>query len=200
MSNKNIFILLVGLFLVGLSGCAVTDFDKSADFTRYKTFAWGESEVEVKNPVYDSDLINDRIRNTVEAEFAKRGIVKSSRNPDFIVRYHTYTEDKRTTMGEHPFNYRWSMWGFHPFAFGFGFPGYWMNPPQVQEYTEGTLILDIFDKRSDELVWRGSVSGSVEDVAGLKKQIEKGIKAIMKKYPVSPDQPLNVGRDSDVVS
>ena len=199
MSKKNIF-LSFGLILFGLSGCAVTDFDKSADFTRYKTFAWGESEVEVKNPVYDSDLINDRIRNTVEGEFAKRGIVKSSRNPDFVVRYHTFTEDKQRAAGGYPYSYRYYPFAFYPFAFGYGYPHYWMTPPQVREYTEGTLILDIIDNRSDELVWRGSVSGNVDDVSSLKKQIEKGIKAIMKKYPVSPDEPLNIGQDSDVIS
>ena len=192
MSKRNIFVLF-GLFLFGLSGCAVTDFDRSADFTRYKTFAWGKPEVDVENPVYDSDLINDRIRQAVEAEFAKRGIVESNGNPDFIVRYHTFTEEKKSRSGGHPYaySYRYLPFGFYPFAFGYGYPYYWMSPPHFQEFTEGTLILDILDNRSDELVWRGAVSGNVDDVAGLKKQIEKGIKAIMKKYPVSPDQPLN---------
>lgn len=200
MSKRNIFVLF-GLFLIGLSGCAVTDFDRSADFTRYKTFAWGKPEVDVESPVYDSDLINDRIRQAVESEFSKRGIMKSHRNPDFIVRYHTYTEEKKSRTGgyPHPYSYRYYPFGFYPFAFGYGYPYYWMSPPQVREFTEGTLILDILDNRSNELVWRGAVSGNVDDVAGLKKQIEKGIKAIMKKYPVSPDQPLNIG-DQDAVS
>ena len=197
MSKRNIFFF--GLFLFGLSGCAVTDFDRSADFTRYKTFAWGKPEVDVENPVYDSDLINDKIRQAVEAEFAKRGIVKSHRNPDFIVRYHTYTEEKESRTGGHPYSYRYHPFGYYPFAYGYGYPYYWMSPPQVREFTEGTLILDIFDNRSDELVWRGAVRGNVEDVAGLRKQIGKGIKAIMKKYPVSPDQPLNIG-DRDAIS
>lgn len=200
MSKRNIFVL-IGFFLLGLSGCAVTDFDRSADFTRYKTFAWGKPEVDVKNPVYEGDLINDRIRQAVEAEFAKRGIVKSRRNPDFIVRYHTYTEEKKSQSGGYPYaySYRYLPFGFYPFAFGYGYPFHWMAPPQVREFTEGTLILDILDNRSNELVWRGAVSGNVDDLASLKKQIEKGIKAIMKKYPVSPDQPLNI-EDQDAIS
>jgi hypothetical protein len=198
MSIKKIY-LLFAVILFGLSGCAVTDFDKSADFTRYKTFAWGESDINVKNPVYNSDLIRDRIRSTVEAEFAKRGIMKARNNPDFTVTYHTYTEKKRTATGAHPYLYRYYPYGFYPFAFGYAYP-YWMMGPNHKEYTEGTLILDIFDNGSDELVWRGSVSGNVEDVGGLKKQIEKGIKAIMKKYPVSPDQPVKIGNDSNIIS
>lgn len=180
------------LFALVMSGCAVTDFDKTTDFTGYRTYTWGESNVDVDNPVYDSDLINKRIRRTIEAEFLKRGIVKSDKDPDFVVLYHTYTEDKvqRSTAHPYPYPYRFYPYGFYPFAFHpWGYPFY-MAPPLMEEYTEGTLIIDIIDRDSDELVWRGAVSGNVDNVASLRKQIEKGVKAIMKKYPISPDDPL----------
>lgn len=192
--------LLFGIFLFGLSGCAVTDFDRSADFSKYKTFGWGKSDIDVSSPVYDSELINKRIRRTVEEEFAKRGIQKSAEDPDFIVRYHTFTEEKERTSGGHPYAYRYFPYGFYPFAFGWGYPYYWMTPPRTTEYTEGTLVLDIIDNRSDELVWRGTVTGEVEDLASLRKKIEKGVKAIIKKYPATPGTPLNIGGDENVVS
>jgi hypothetical protein len=179
------------LFALVMSGCAVTDFDKTTDFTGYRTYTWGESNVDVDNPVYDSDLINKRIRRTIEAEFLKRGIVKSDKDPDFVVLYHTYTEDKvqRSAAHPYPYPYRFYPYGFYPFAFHpWGYPFY-MAPPLMEEYTEGTLIIDIIDRDSDEL-WRGAVSGNVDNVASLRKQIEKGVKAIMKKYPISPDDPL----------
>jgi hypothetical protein len=158
MKIKNIYIF-IGLFLFGIvQGCAITDFDQSADFTRYKTFAWGKSEIGVSKPVYDSELINKRIRNAVEEEFAKRGIVRNSNNPDFIVRYQTFTEEKKRTSGAYPYGYRFYPFGFYPYGFGWVYPYPWMSPQHTSEYTEGTLILDIIDGRSDELVWRGSVS------------------------------------------
>ena len=71
-----------------------------------------------------------------------------------------------------------------------------MGPREsTTEYTEGTLILDIIDVKTDELLWRGSVSGDVEDTSRLRKKLEKGIRAIMKKYPVTPDEPLIVSPD-----
>lgn len=201
MNKRNIYIAFA-LLLLGASGCAVTDFDRSADFAQYKRFAWGESHVDVRNPVYDSDLINKRVRQIVEEEFARRGIVRNEDNPDFIVSYHTYTEKKERTSASSPYAYRYFPFGFYPFAFGwvpFGYP-YMMGAPQVAEYTEGTLIIDITDRRADELIWRGSVSGNVDDIPRLRKQIEKGVRAIMKKYPVTPDAPLNIERDPNVIS
>jgi hypothetical protein len=200
MRKNKLYIVAVGLFLFGLSSCAVTDFDRSADFYQYKTFAWGKSEVDVSNPLYESDLIRKRIRHAVEEEFARRGIVKSNANPDFVVRYHTYTEEKERTTGGTPYSYRYFPFRFYPFLYGWGYAYPFVDRPQTTEYTEGTLILDIIDRRSDELVWRGSVSGSVDDESRLRKQIEKGIKAIMKKYPVTPDQPVHLDPDRDVIS
>jgi hypothetical protein len=66
-------------------------------------------------------------------------------------------------------------------------------------FTEGTLIIDITDSKTKELVWRGTVSGNVDNVGDLEKQIRKGIKAILKKYPVTPQQPLPV-EDKDAIS
>lgn len=199
MNIKNKYIILA-LMIIGLSGCAVTDFDRSADFTAYKTYKWGKPQIEVSNPLYDSDLIRDRISAAVEEEFAKRGIRRSERDADFIVEFRTFTEEKKQASSVYPYSYRFYPYGFYPFAFGWGYPYFWNTPQQVTEFTQGTLVLDIIDRGTGELIWRGSVSGNVEDASNLKKQIEKGIRAIMKKYPVTPDAPLNIGNDSNVVS
>ena len=188
---------LFPLFLFGLAGCAVTDVDHAADFTRYKTYAWGKSDMDVSNPLYKSDLISKRIRDAVDEEFAKRGIIKDENDPDFIVRFHTYTEEKEESAASRPYGYGYFPYGWYPFTFRWGyFPYALMGPPPQRQYTEGTLILDIVDHQTDELVWRGSVSGNVDDVSTLKKQIEKGIKAIMKKYPVMPGERLDLKQDA----
>ena len=197
--NINILTLLMLLFVA--AGCAVTDFDKSANFNEYRTFSWGKSEIKTENPIYNSDLINKNIKATVENEFAKRGITKSE-NADFVVSYHTYTEKKEETNGGYPYfsRYPFFPFGFYPYGFGWGFPyGYGYGGPRTSTYTEGTLIIDITDRKTDELIWRGAVSGNVDNVKSLQKQIQKGIKAIMKKYPVPAQDDLKLP-DNDVVS
>jgi hypothetical protein len=201
MSYKNIIVVCCAL-LFGMAGCAVTDIDRTADFSKYKTFAWGKSEVKVENPSHKSDLINKNIQSTVEQEFAKRGIVLDKKDPDFVVSYHTYTENKEETSGNYLYGYPFAFGSFYRFA-PFGFYNPYMpymhgTYPRTHTYTEGTLIIDITDKRSNELVWRGEVSGRVGNTGNLQKQIAKGIKAIMKKYPVSPQEPLPV--DKKVIS
>jgi hypothetical protein len=175
------------LFLIGLAGCAVTDVDKTVDFNRLQTYSWGESEIKVENPLYRGDLINKRIKHAVEDEFNRIGLRKDDKHPDFLVSYKTYTEKKEqqySNNGYYPyapfFPYRF---GFYPFAYGWPY-----GNTRSYTYTQGTLILDITDKATNEVVWRGSVKGNIEQTSNIEKLIRKGIKAIIKKYPVREDK------------
>lgn len=201
---KKLKLYMMAIVLLVIAGsCAITDMDRTANFNRYRTFAWGKSEVEVTNPVYNSGLITKNIKATVEKEFSKRGIVMDKKDPDFLVSYHTYTEQKqeRTGGGYYGYGYPFYPMRFYPYyAFGWGFPyGGWGYPPRERMYTEGTLIIDITDKQTNELVWRGTVKGNVDNVAALQKQIAKGVKAIMKKYPVPADEPIRIIPDEKVI-
>jgi hypothetical protein len=199
MKTKIKLNILLASVMMMLASCAVTDFDRTADFNRYRTFAWGDSEIKTENPLYKSDLINSNIKSTVEQEFAKRGITLSERNADFLVSYHTYTEKKQnTTGGTNYYGYPFFGYRYFPFAYGWGYPFGWNNTNRTYDYTEGTLIIDITDKNTNELVWRGSVSGNVDNAANLQKTIAKGIKAIMKKYPVTPQEPVNLNPEKAI--
>lgn len=197
---RNAYIISAVAVFTMLAGCASTDFDHATDFSQYRTFAWGKADSKVTNPEYKSDLINRKIRAAVESEFEKRGIVRSNNNPDFIVSFQTITEKKQKQTGS---PYYYGFYPFYPFSFyrfgyGFGYPMWGPGPSQLYTYTEGTLIIDITDTVTDELVWRGTVSGNVDHIAGLQKQLDKAVKAIMKKYPVKPEDVLPARNGKDI--
>jgi hypothetical protein len=197
MFDKIKYSVVAIAMLVFASGCAVTDFDRTANFQAYKSFAWGSADVKVENPVYSSSLIDKNIKRTIESEFAKRGVVYREHNSDVVVSYKTFTAEKQQSYGS-PYGYgRFPMFGyrFFPYGFGWTYPMYWGDYDRVKTVTEGTLIIDITDRKTNELVWRGSVEGNVDDVKNLQKQIQKGIKAILKKYPVTTDDPLRLPGD-----
>src|SRR4051812_29901377 len=100
MKRVRIINILIGLaLLTGLASCAVTDIDRAVDFNNFRTFTWGKSTVEVKNPVYKSELIDKNIRRTIAGEFAKRGITYTKKDADLMVSYQTYTENKQSNYG-----------------------------------------------------------------------------------------------------
>lgn len=192
MNNRlSICLAIAGALLLG--SCAVTDMSQEVDFNQYRTFGWGKAEISVSSPAYKSGLISSKIRKNVKDEFEKHGLVYSKKNPDLLVSYETFTKEKEQMTGSRfGYPYMYPYRGFYPYMWGWG--GYPYLPyggygPQMYSYTEGTLIIDVIDAKTSEHIWRGLVKGNVSDVKALQRSIDKGVKAIMKKYPgVDPDK------------
>ena len=200
MKKRVGFFLAIATTLL-LGSCAVTDMSHETDFNQYHTFGWSTATVNVDNPIYKSGLISKNIRKNVKDQFEKHGLVYTAKDPDLLVSYETFTKEKQQMYS----NY----YGGYPYMYGMyyrGFPMMWGYPympyggyggPANRYFTEGTLIIDITDARTNEQVWRGAVKGNVSDVKVLSKSIDKGVKAIMKKYPGNVDpnrQQINTGK------
>ncbi|MEI9921497.1 MAG: DUF4136 domain-containing protein [Bacteroidota bacterium] len=184
MINRLSICLAVAMTLL-LGSCAVTDINHDVNFKQYRTFGFSTADIQVSNPAYKSGLISSKIRKDVITEFEKHGLVYSKANPDLLVSYTTFTQDKQQN---------WSGYGGYPMMMGWGWRGpmYWGYPYMgyggygggyPYHFTEGTLIIDITDAKTNEQVWRGLVKGNVNDIKALSKSIDKGVKAIIKKYP-----------------
>src|SRR5690606_21277394 len=89
MKGRYFAILLISAVM---SGCVSTDIDKSADFSKLKTFSWGESDIDSDHPAYSGELIEKKIRSTIREEFNRKDIAYNPDDPDFLVHYYTHTE------------------------------------------------------------------------------------------------------------
>jgi len=188
-SVMGICLAVAAMLLLG--SCAVTDLDKTVDFNSYRTFGFSTAEVNVNNPAYKSGLISSKIRKNIQSEFEKHGLVYTKDNPDLLVSYETFTADKQQTSAFGGYMYPGMMFyrGYYPFMWGYPYGPYGMYGPggPSYHYTEGTLIIDVTDANTNEQIWRGLVKGNVSNINGLSKAIDKGVKAIIKKYPIKTD-------------
>jgi len=171
-----------------LGSCAVTDMSHDVDFNQYKTFGFSTAEVNVSNPAYKSGLISSKIKKDIKSEFERHGLRYTRKDPDLLVSYGTFTQEKEqmsANYGAYPFMFPGMYYRGFPYAWGYPYMPYGMYGPggRMYYYTEGTLIIDIEDAKTKEHIWRGLVKGNVSDVKALQKSIDKGVKAIMKKYP-----------------
>lgn len=178
-------ICLAVAMMLSLGSCAVTDIDKTVDFNQYRTFGFSTAEINVNNPAYKSTLISSKIRKNLQSEFEKHGMVYDNTNPDVLVSFETFTTDKEKMTGGSPYLYPGFMFyrGFPMFGFPYGPYGWGGMGAYSYTYTEGTLIIDVVDAKTKEQVWRGLVKGDVSNLGDLSRSIDKGVKAIVKKYP-----------------
>lgn len=165
------------------------------NFAKYRTFDFANTEVKTngdQNPLLNSPIAQDRIKQAIAGELSKRGLREVESNPDILVTTHTFVEKaERTVYDTYPgANYA------YPYAVGYRgayLPinyGYWYTPayysqPRTEQYREGTLIIDFIDARTNNLVWRGSMADDVNDPSRLGSEFSKSAKSILDKFPVA---------------
>jgi hypothetical protein len=149
-----------------------SDFDRDLSVRKYSTFGWPENRpLETKNnPLYYNELNDKRIKNEVGAQLKSNGFQLDEVNPQLKIHYHIVLED-RTAINPEPFG-----------AYGQD----WLNRNvNVREFREGTLIIDLMDSKTNNLVWRGwAVNFLDEDKPDqLEDQFNIAIRKIFEKFP-----------------
>jgi hypothetical protein len=192
-------LLAVGLaLLTGVSACAPkvnVEQRANVNFSRYRTFDFADTEVKTsgdQNPLLRSAITQDRIKQAIASELAKRGLRQVETNPDFLVTTHTFVEKaERTVYDTQPaagYAYPYSVGyrgRFLPVNYGYWYGPAYYSQPRTEQYREGTLVIDFIDARTNNLVWRGSVADPVDDAGRLGSEFSKNAKEILDKFPVA---------------
>ena len=163
---------LAALSLMLLFACApnvVVDYDKSADFSGYRTYGWGDG-TPAKNPDLDRLIVEG-----IDEQMARKGFKKTDGDPDLRVTYHAATHEE--------IDYKGSTYGG-----GYG-PAYGSNestssmdvPMKVRV---GTIVVDMYDPKKLRNVWHGVGSDLVmDDPAKTSEEIKKGAVKMFEKFP-----------------
>jgi len=152
-----------------------SDYDKSADFTRYKTFTIYNSE-NLKESV--SQLNHDRIVNAIKSEMTKRGFIEDTASPDLLVNTTAVLKDRSSVSNTNYYAYG-SV--YRPYAWG---PGVSYSNYDVQQYKDGSLIIDVVEVNSKKLLWQGIGNKEIDTPAKHPdKEIPKAIESIMAGFP-----------------
>lgn len=162
------------------------DYDKTADFEAYKSFAWGPSpETSVRDT---SPLMDSRIKNSIEYQLTLMGMIEDTKNPNVYVTYHT-DEKEEMRLNTSSFGYDYGPgWGVDPYwddgwgGMG-GMGGMGSSTTTAYKYKTGTLLIDIWDAETEKVIWRGSASSVIpSNPAKEAKKIEKALKKMMKEW------------------
>lgn len=165
--------LVSGLMLLGTTAFAQDvsyDFDRTANFTGYKTYAW------VRGTPLNDEINHRRIVNAVDTQLAAKGFtqVDTSANPDVLVAYHaTFNRDLQISGFS-------SGWG--PYRFGANRTG----SARTEQILVGTLVIDMVDANTRTIVWRGTATKDIDVKASPEKRernINRAAEKIFKNYP-----------------
>jgi len=179
---------LMAIFALLVTGCAsspntFSNADPSTDFSQYKTYGFF-STLSTDNAQYES-LVSNFLKVAVAQEFDKRGFAHDDESPQLRVNFYINTQDKiRTrsvpTAGGY-YDYRdpfYDPWG--------GYGGGVAYETRVDQYTEGTLNIDVVVVETNKLAWEGSIVGRLteKDVRNLEQTVDEAVTAVMYNFPI----------------
>lgn len=177
--KAGIVCVALGLTVLGV-GCSTIstnyDYDTATDFSRLRTYDW----MKVPPSSQTSPFVLDRIKTATDRVLHAKGYQQTSNNPDFLLAAHAGQQSKIQVTD-------WGYgYGYAPRARRYRGGRYRGGGLDVYEYHEGTLILDVVDARSKNLIWRGTATGTIDPGATPEKKTQKiddAVQEVLRDFP-----------------
>jgi len=148
-----------------------TDYDRSRTFGQYKTYSW--EQVKTKDA-----LDVDRIKTAVNAALAAKGwtLVDSGGDVSIVGIEMTRNQQTLNTF----YDGFAGGWGWRRFGGG----GFGEATTTTETYKVGTLVVDLFDTKTKQLIWRGASSDTLSNNSDKNiKNLDKGVEKMFKNFP-----------------
>jgi len=147
-------------------------YDKQADFSRYKTFAWAR----FANATGLGELTEGQLRGTLQVALAAKGLTKTqSGTPDIFLAYEIVSTDPKDAR---TFELLWPDGARQAGVLG-------LNGTAMPIH-QGDLVLDFYDATTKQLVWRSVATNPVNlegKPASRQKQLDRATEKLLKHYP-----------------
>ena len=164
-------IKLTALFCLGIAAFAQDvqfDYDRSTNFTVYKTYQW----VDYKAVQVSDQLLDRDIKRAVDAQLAGKGLRRVDNGGDLLLGYQTAMSQEKQ---------------FDSFGWGPGLWGGWGDRRITTSTIDvGKLVIGLLDPANKQLVWRGSASKTLnisKDPDKNYRTLEKAMAKLFKNYP-----------------
>ncbi|CAG5017609.1 hypothetical protein DYBT9275_05809 [Dyadobacter sp. CECT 9275] len=174
---------LMGLLMV----MSIPSFAKNRNFqlpAQAQTYNWMYPDMKTsQNPMYNNAFARQRIQRAFDAALGQKGLTRNTQNPDLLLQFHTFTQRVRRNYYGGGGGYGYPMMGWGRWGWGMPFGYYGGGYPYSTTSTNGTLVLDVTDAKTGEVLWQQAITGDVSNFNRLDRQINKGVKKLMKSFP-----------------
>jgi hypothetical protein len=172
--KRTVFVLMgMMLLFAGKSSAqqVKTDYDRGANFGQYKSYSW--QQVKTKDA-----LDVDRIKSAVNAALAAKGWTLVESGGDVAIIAIEMTRDQQTLNTF--YDGFGGGWGWRRFGGG----GFGEATTTTETYKVGTLVIDLFDTKTKQLIWRGASSDTLSNISDKNiKNLDKGVEKMFKNFP-----------------
>jgi hypothetical protein len=143
-----------------------TDYDRNANFGQYKTYSWEKVQTQ-------DALLVDRVKTAVNAALAAKGWTQVDSGGDASIVAMETTQNQQTLNTF-----------YDGFGGGWRWGGFGDATTTTETYKVGTLVVDLFDTKTKNLIWRGSSSDTLSSNSDKNiKNLDKGVQKMFAHFP-----------------
>lgn len=163
---------------IALLAAVKTDWDHSVNFERYRTFAWKASPPSPSNGMINNSLVDKRIREAVDQQLMMKGMREQTQNPDVYLTYHIAARNRKDIEYFPSFGWGWRPWGW------------WGGDVFTNRYLVGSVVIDMIDAHTHQLVWRAYGMDTGSNLADIQseKNVAKMVAGAFKHFPPESQQ------------
>ena len=137
MKVLNLIVILLYFSITLLADSRDVEFDNQVDFSKFKTFTIRDGQSTSKQPELNSTLVRKKIEEAVRSQLKSKRLEEADNRPDLFVTYRLGATAAREVQA------------FPAGRLGLG------TRRRIVHFTEGTLVIDLNERGSRTLVWRG---------------------------------------------
>jgi len=154
-------LLLMG-FSAAMAQSVQTDYDHTFPLAKLRTFSFIQQQRGAKDPLAASPINDRRIHDALNLQLVTNGYSESAQ-PDFLVGYIVSTKRGVNVQDN---RYGWFQR---------------RGPIDVEQVTEGTLVVVFLDAKTQQEVWRGYATGQITP-KNLDKDVTKAVTKLVQKF------------------
>jgi len=138
------------------------------DFSKYHTYKW----VPIEGGTHPNQIADAEIKQAVDAQMQAKGFTKTdSDNANLLVGYQVAVDQQK----------QWNAYGTGGFRWGGG-----MASATSSTIDVGSLVLDMYDRTTKQLVWTGTATKTLDTSGNQQKNqknLDKSMEKLLKKFP-----------------
>jgi hypothetical protein len=144
------------------------NFMPGTDFSKYHTYKW----VNIEGASHPNQIVDAQIKQSVDSQLASKGLTKTDgEKADLLVGYQIAVDKEK----------QWNAYGM---GGGVRFGG--MGTATSSTINVGTLVLDLYDPSTKQLVWTGQATKTIDPSSSQEKNqknLDKAMAKLLKNYP-----------------
>jgi hypothetical protein len=151
------------------------EYDKSLDFSQFKTFAWGHHDASSRPNLALA------IAGAVQSDLERLGLKRVDENPDLYVQMYGAVDHDLSIAEANPLYVNGIPSIEEAYDLWYGISG----RPSVVTVHKGQLVVDLISASQKKLVWRGVAKDKLSDKSSkLVEQVNRAVEKMFLQYPV----------------